>query len=358
MTEKNGQYLVYIGTYTNGASEGIYVYRLDLASGDLEYSSKATGVENPSFLNIHPSRRYLYAVNENGDGEVSAFAIDAQSGALTFLNRQSTHGSAPCHLSIDATGQCLLVANYGSGNVCAYAIHNDGTLGEASTNIQHRGSSIDENRQQGPHAHSITPDAANRFAFAADLGTDQVMIYRLDPNAAQLAPNDPPHAQVAGGQGPRHLDFHPNGKYAYLINEIGNTFTAFTYDADSGALDEMHTVSTLPEAYTETSHTADVHVHPSGKFVYGSNRGHDSIAIADIDPDSGRLSNVRCESTRGKNPRNFALDPTGAYLFAANMGSDNIFTFCIDQETGNLEATGQETQVPTPVCIKMMPVAD
>jgi 6-phosphogluconolactonase len=349
------QYFVYIGTYTKGASEGIYVYRLSMPSGALEYVSKTTGVENPSFLDIHPSQRYLYAVNENSEGEVSAFSIDASSGELTFLNKQSTHGAAPCHLSLDPSGQCVLVANYTSGNVCAYPIQSDGTLAAASTNIQHQGSSIGP-RQQGPHAHSITPDAAGRFAFAADLGTDQVLIYQFDPKG-ELTPHDPPYAPVEAGQGPRHFDFHPNGKYAYLINEIGNTFTAFTYDAASGTLDEIHSVSTLPEDFTGTSHCADVHIHPSGKFVYGSNRGHDSIAVATIDAATGRLSSVSCQSKGIKNPRNFALDPTGTYLFVANQDTDDIVTFRIDQTTGQLEPTGQVTEVPTPVCIKMMPIS-
>ena len=355
--QQTGQYYVFVGTYTRGASEGIYVYRLDLATGVLGYTDKATGVENPSFLDIHPTHRYLYAVNENNEGEIRAFALDPQKGALDFLNKQSTHGAAPCHLSVDASGQCALVANYGSGNVCAYPVREDGQLGEATSNIQHQGSSVDQNRQQGPHAHSITLDPANRFAFAADLGTDQVLVYQVDPAGAALAANDPPYAQVAAGQGPRHFGFHPNGRYAYLINEMGNTFTALTYDADRGALDEIHTLSTLPDDFSDTSHCADVHVHPSGKFVYGSNRGHDSIAIAAIDQDTGGLSIVGYQPTGGENPRNFALDPTGTFLFAANQDTDDIFTFRIDQQTGALEPTGQKTEVPTPVCLKMIPVA-
>ena len=349
------QYLVYIGTYTKGTSEGIYIYRLSMASGELEYAGKATGIENPSFLAIHPSQRYLYAVNENPEGEVSAFSIDADSGALTFLNKQSTHGNGPCHISLHPSGQCVLTANYGSGNVCAYSVQDDGTLAAASTNIQHQGSSVGL-RQKGPHAHSITPDAAGRFAFAADLGTDQILIYKLDP-AGGLTPNDPPHVAVEAGQGPRHFTFHPNGKYAYLINEIGSTLTAYTYDADSGVLGELHSISTLPADFDGASHTADVHVHPSGQFVYGSNRGHDSIAVAAVDPNSGRLSNVICQSTGIKNPRNFALDPSGTFLFVANQATDDIITFRIDQTSGQLEPTGQVTQVPTPVCIKMMPVS-
>jgi len=360
MTNQNNEILVYIGTYTHGESEGIYVYRMDKSSGALEFSSKATGVENPSFLAIGPQQRYLYAVNEIGQfagkpsGAVSAFSIDPETWELTFLNQQSSHGTAPCHLCVDKTGQFVLVANYGGGSVCVLPIQDDGSLGEASDFIQHEGKSVNPRRQESPHAHSIIMGPNNQYAFAADLGLDKIMIYQLDLTSGKLKPNDEPWAAVKPGAGPRHFDFHPNGKYAYLINEIDNTITAFTYDETNGTLNEIQAVPTLPEDFTDTSHCADIHVAPSGKFVYGSNRGHDSIVIFAIDEATGRLTFVDHESVRGQNPRNFAIDPTGTFLLSANQSTDNIVTFRIDQQTGKLTPTGQVTEVPAPVCLKMI----
>lgn len=353
--------LVYIGTYTSGKSEGIYVYRLDLASGALKFASKATGVKNPSFLAIHPQGRYLYSVNEVGDlagkpgGAVSAFAIDPNSGGLTFLNQQSSVGTGPCHLSLDKTGKFVLAANYGGGSICVLPTQDGGRLGEATDFIQHQGSSANPQRQQGPHAHYITPDPTNRYVFATDLGLDKILIYQLDLARGKLKPNAVPWAQVKAGAGPRHLDFHPNGKYAYLINEIDSTIVAYDYDEGHGALREIQTVPTLPKDFSGTSHTADVHVSPSGKFVYGSNRGHDSLAIFAIDEATGKLTYVGHESTQGKTPRNFAIDPTGSYLLAANQSSDTVVTFRIDQSTGKLRSTDQVAEVPTPVCLKLIP---
>ena len=353
---------VYVGTYTDGDSEGIYVYRLDGSSGALAYESKATGVENPSFLAIGPQGRFLYAVNEieefNGGpaGSVSAFSIEAHTGGLTFLNRRSTGGPGPCHLSIDRTGACVLAANYGGGSVSMLPIHHDGTLGDATGFIQHKGSSVDPERQEGPHAHSIVISPDNRCAFAPDLGLDEILIYKLDLTGGQLIPNDPPSVAVAAGAGPRHFDFHPDGKYAYVINEIGNTITAFGYDEARGALHAIETVPTLPDDFEGVSPTADIHVHRSGKILYGSNRGHDSIVIFRIDQDTGRLTYVDHASTRGQNPRNFAIDPTGSYLLAANQDTGNIVVFRIDEQTGRLTPTGHSADVPAPVCLKLIPV--
>ena len=364
MTKQNNEeILVYIGTYTSGKSEGIYVYRLEQSSGTLSFASKATGVDNPSFLAIHPQQHYLYAVNEIGEfagkpsGAVSAFSIEEKTGELTYLNQQPSHGTSPCHLSVDKTGQFVLVANYGGGSVCVLPIQDDGQLGEATDFIQHQGSSVNPQRQESPHAHSITQDAANRCAFAADLGLDKIMIYQLDLTQGKLKPNDEPWVQVKGGAGPRHFDFHPNGKYAYLINELDNTLIAFTYDETRGTLREIQTVPTLPDDFEGTSHTADVHVSPSGKFVYGSNRGHDSIVIFAIDEDTGKLTYVGHELTQGKSPRNFAIDPTGTFLLAANHSTDTIVTFRIDQQTGRLMPTGHVTEVPTPVCLKIIHIS-
>jgi 6-phosphogluconolactonase len=361
MSDQNGgQTLVYVGTYTRGESEGIYVYRMDPASGALEFSSKAIGIENPSFLDIDPSRRFLYAVAEIGGssgspgGAVNAYSITPGSGQLTYLNQQSTLGDGPCHLSVDHTGKYVLVANYGSGSVCILPVESDGRLGESTDFVQHEGSSVDPQRQQGPHAHSINIDAANRFAFAPDLGIDKVMIYRLDLSRGKLVPSDQRSVQIKAGAGPRHFDFHPGGGYAYVINELDSTVTAFAYDGSSGSLRELQTVSTLPDDFAGTSHTADVHVAPSGRFLYGSNRGHDSIAVFAIDEATGELSYVDREPTGGETPRNFAIDPTGTFLLAANQDTDTIVTFRIDQQTGKLESTGHVAEVPAPVCLKFL----
>ena len=312
-----GDYRVYIGTYTSGRSEGIYVYRMDGSSGALERAADAVSIENPSFVTIDPQRRHLYAVSESREtadtpsGAVSAFSIDPKSGGLTYLGRQSTGGEGPCHLTVDATGRSLLVANYGSGSVCVLPIQDGGGLGQATDFVQHQGSSIDPERQTGPYAHSVTLDAANRYVFAADLGLDQVLVYKLDADRGKLTPSDEPWVRLKAGAGPRHFDFHPSGAFAYVINELDSTLTAFGYDAAAGTLTEIETVSTLPEGFAGQSHCADVHVSPSGRFVYGSNRGHDSIVVFAIDGDTGRLDYVGHESTLGRTPRNFAIDPTG-----------------------------------------------
>jgi len=362
-TSKSGQYLVYFGTYTGGGkSKGIYLSRMDTPTGKLTEAELAAETANPSFLAIHPSRKFLYAVGEMGafggkkTGAVSAFAIGAD-GKLTLLNQVSSGGAGPCHLVVDKTGKCVLVANYSGGSVATLPIQADGKLAEATSVIQHVGSSVNPQRQKGPHAHSINLDAANRFAFAADLGLDKVLVYRLDPDKATLTANDPPSASVKPGAGPRHFAFHPTGKFAYVINEMDCTLTGFSYDAQRGALEELQTVSTLPDGQSvlPAYSTAEVLVHPSGKFVYGSNRGHDTIVVFAIAAD-GKLTYVEHQPTQGKTPRNFAMDPTGAYLLAENQGSDTVVVFRIDAQTGRLTATGQVVNVPAPVCAKFMPV--
>ena len=361
MSEIRGETLyLYVGTYTEGESEGIYVYRMHPITGALELASITDAGENPTFLAIHPQRRYLYAVNEisefdgKASGSVSAFAIDQTNGELTFLNRKSSVGDGPCHLVVDSIGNYVLAANYGGGSVCMLPILDDGRLGDATDFVQHEGSSADSGRQSAPHAHSIVTDPSNQYAFAPDLGLDKIKSYRLDLNAGKLVPNDPPHAAVAAGAGPRHFDFHPNRRFAYVINELDSTVTGFDYDEASGTLSEIQTISTLPEDFSGKSHTADVHVHLSGRFLYGSNRGHDSIAIFEIDQTSGRLRLIGYEPTQGETPRNFGIDPSGTFLLAANQNTDTIVTFQIDQETGNLNPTGQVTEVPAPVCLQFV----
>jgi len=348
---------VYIGTYTGPKSKGIYQLRLDLASGSLSTPELAGETINPSFLAVHPSRRFLYAVGEawgQAAGSLSAFAIAPDTGKLTLLNTQPTGGAGPCYVSVDKQGTNALVANYGSGSVCVLPIGKDGRLAEATAVVQHKGSGPNPKRQEGPHAHSINLDPTGRFALAADLGLDKVLVYRFDPAKGTLVPNDPPAASVAPGAGPRHLAFHPNGQFAYVINEMGNTVTAFRWDASRGTLGELQTVPTLPADFRGNSTTAEVQVHPSGRFLYGSNRGHDSIAIFAIDGEAGTLKPLGHQSTQGRNPRNFGIDPTGTYLLAANQNSDSIVVFRIDPQTGSLSPTGVTASVPSPVCVKLL----
>ncbi len=357
---KSGKAWVYIGTYTQRGSQGIYLARMDLAGGKLDLEGLAGEVVNPSFLAPHPNGKFLYAVGEVGQfaggkgGAVSAFAVNPETGRLSLLNQKSSRGAGPCHIVIDPTGRNALVANYGGGSVACLPIADDGCLGDAASFFQHEGSSVNRRRQERPHAHSINLDPANRFAFAPDLGIDKIMVYRFDPAAHRLEPNDPPAAPVAPGSGPRHFDFHPSARYAYAIGELASTITAFAYDAGRGTLEAIQTISTLPEGFNGTNTTADIHVHPSGKFVYGSNRGHDSIAMFSVDLGTGKLTSLGHRATEGKTPRNFGIDPTGAFLLAANQDTDNVVVFRIDGATGTLEPTGQSIRVPVPVCVKFL----
>jgi len=353
---------VYIGTYTQGGSKGIYLGRLDVQSGKLSIEGLAAEAVNPSFLAIHPDGKHVYAVGEIANfeeektGAVTAFAIDAESGKLREINRQPSAGAGPCHLVVDPTGQNVLVANYGAGSVACLPLRKDGGLQPASSAIQHEGSSVNPRRQKGPHAHSINVGPQNGFAYAADLGLDAILIYRFDARKGLLSPADPPQAKVAPGAGPRHFAFHPNGRTAYVINEMNSTVTAFAYDPEDGSLKELQTIGTLPEDFGGRNSTAEVRVHPSGKFLYGSNRGHDSIAIFSIDAKSGELTAVGHESTRGKTPRNFNLDPSGRILLAANQSSDSIAAFRVDSKTGKLAPLGDPVAVPRPVCIRFLAV--
>jgi len=359
MTEPT-QNLVYVGTYTSRGAEGIYACRYDPAAGTLAPLGVTTGIANPTFLALHPDGAHLYAVHEVGEidgqpgGALSAYAIDPATGALTFLNRQSTIGQGPCHVAVDQTGRYAMVANYGSGSVAMLPILGDGGLGEACDFHQHEGSGPDPRRQRGPHAHSVTVSPDNRFAFAADLGLDKMMAYRVDLERGKLVPNQVPFASTPPGAGPRHFAFHPNQAYAYVINELGNTVTAFGYDAAQGTLNELQTLSTLPDGFEGTSYCADLHFSQSGTFLYGSNRGHDSIVLFQVDSDSGTLTLIGHQSTLGRNPRNFGLAPNGDYLLAANQDSNSIVTFRVDKESGQLSPTGHVTQVPAPVCIQWL----
>jgi 6-phosphogluconolactonase len=353
-------WIMYVGTYTRAPSKGIYAYRFRGATGEvtpLGPGGLAAETENPSFLAVHPNQRFLYAVNEvsryegQEAGSVSAFAIEGANGTLRLLNRVSSRGGSPCHLSLDASGKWLFVANYGGGSVAAFPVRDDGTLGEAAEFAQHDGSSVNRSRQAGPHAHAAVVSPDNHFVLAADLGMDRVVAYPLDAAAGGLVTSAPRFATIAPGSGPRHLAFRPDGKFVYVLNEMFSSVGAFGYDARRGTLTELQTLSTLPKEFTGENSGAEIAVHPSSAFVYASNRGHDSIAIFRIDAAKGTLTATGHVPTQGKTPRNFAIDPSGRFLVAANQNSSTLVVFRIDQQTGNLTATGTTVQVPSPVCV-------
>jgi 6-phosphogluconolactonase len=356
------RYFVYLGTYTEKASKGIYACRFDPATDRLTSPGLAAETADPSFLAIDPTRRFLYAVNEvsqyegRTSGGVSAFAIAPGTGKLTFLNEVPSGGAGPCHLTVDKTGKYVLVANYGGGSLAVFPILKDGRLGQASAFVQHKGASVNPQRQEGPHAHSIYMSPDNRFVISADLGLDEVFIYRFDAAKGTLTPNIPPSATVSSGAGPRHFAFHPNRKFGYVIDELQSTITEFSYDAATGALDVLQPVSTLPPDFKGESTAAEVEVHPSGKFLYASNRGLDTIAVFAVNSRKGTLTPLAQVPTLGKTPRNFKIDPTGSYLFVANQDSDNVVQFRINPATGLLAPTGQVLQVPSPVCVTFLAI--
>lgn len=357
------EYWVYFGTYTDAVSRGIYVARFDSDSGMLGEVSLAVETEQPSFVALHPSRRFLVAVNETvgetGDraGGLTAFAIDRKSGELTRLNQVSSRGGAPCHLVISPDGTSVLVANYVGGNVASYRIDETGTLSEAVSVIDHQGSGPNASRQEGPHAHSINLDPSGKFAIAADLGTDKLEVHRFDAATSEMAVRPEAAVTLPPGSGPRHFAFHPDGKHAFVINELTSTLAALAWDATRGTFEVKQVESTLPGGMEVPGNsTAEVVVHPSGRWVYGSNRGHDSIAVFAWDDSKNRLTSVGHVKTGGKTPRNFAVDPTGGYLFAANQGSDFVTVFRIDGDTGALHEVSRVT-VPRPVCVRFLPVA-
>jgi len=333
-------YFAYIGTGGRD-SKGIYAFRFDSKTGKLDPVGLVAEARRPSFVALHPSGKYLYAVAESSGGAVSAYSIDMRTGMLTLLNTVSSKGDGPCYVRVDPTGKNVLVANYGGGSVAVLPIEADGKLRESTSFVQHAGAVADVKRQGGPRAHSFNPSPDNRFAVAADLGLDQLLVYRFDAAAGTITPNQPPYAKVAPRSGPRHFAFHPNGKKAYAINEISCTMTAFDYDAKTGVLKEIQTTSTLPPdvKVTDKMSTAEVQVHPSGKFLYGSNRGHDTIAVFSI-ASNGTMKLLENVSTQGKIPRNFSIDPSGSFLLAGNQDSNTIVVFRIDKKTGRLTPTG------------------
>jgi len=346
----------YVGTYTGGGSRGIYAFAFDTDTGDTGTVRLVAGSQNPSFLALHPKAKVIYAVNELDEvegepgGGLSAFAI-LDDGSLQILNQVSTVGGSPCHLAVTPGGGAVLVANYGGGSVVSYRLEADGRIGSRASFVQHRGSSVDPARQTGPHAHGVHLDPAGRFAFVPDLGLDQVRVYRVDPATGVLTPHEPASASLDPGSGPRHVALHPDGTFAWALNELRSTVTAFRLDSRAGVLTPVATVSTLPKEYRGNNSTAEIMVHPRGRFLYASNRGHDSVAVFVIDPKTGELDPVQHQPTGGRTPRNFNLTPDGRWLLAAGQGSDNVTVFQVDETTGRLRRHGAGVVVPSPVCL-------
>jgi 6-phosphogluconolactonase len=354
MMAQKDNYTLYIGTYTAKKSEGIYVYQFNTKTGDFAPLSIAKGISNPSFLAISPDQRFLYSGGSKKGDSVHAFAIDKQTHFLSLLNTQSLESSfGACHLAVDKTGRWLIVGNYASGSLNILPIQSDGRLEKVQQTIQHKGSSLVQPQQDRPHVHSINIAPNGKDVFVADLGTDKIMTYALDVQTGQITEGSPSFVKTAAGSGPRHLAFHPNGKFVYSIQEIDATVTGYIYK--NSALQAFQTISTLPTDYTGRKWCADIHISPDGKFLYGSNRAHESLVIYRIDKKTGQLTLVGHQSVNGKTPRNFAIDPTGRFVLVANQDSDNITVFKRDKKTGLLTATGKEMLVSQPVCLKFMP---
>jgi len=351
--------LVFVTAFATGEAGGIHAYEFDTNSGKLNHLHRTGGVENPFFLATSPDRKFLYSIHAKQfggkeDEQVAAYEVVGRGGELKLLNRQSAKGTAACYLDVDRTGRMLVVANYASGSVASLPLKPDGSLGEPESFFPHKGSSVNPQRQKEPHAHCIVVSPDNKYAFANDLGTDQILCYKLDPATAKLAPNDPPFAKAPAGAGPRHLTFHPNGKRVYVINELLNSVTVFDYDAVSGKLTQRQTISTLPADFKGTSHCADLKITPDGKFLYGTNRGHDSIACYAIG-DDGKLTLIAIEPSLGKGPQNLAITSDGAWLICANMPGNNVAVFRIDTRTGKLKSAGEPVKQNSPSCIMLLP---
>jgi len=350
--------LLFVTSFAGGEDGAIHAFRLQ-ENGSLKPASTTTEIDNPFFLALSPKGRFLYSIHAKAFGgkefeEVAAFTVDAASGKLTALNRQSAEGSASCYLSVDATGRTLLAANYTSGSIASLPIKKDGSLGKAASFFEHQGSGADPSRQKSAKAHSIITSPDNRFVIAADLGIDQVLVYKLDPQTAKLTPNDPPFVSSPAGSGPRHLTFGPSGEHLYAINELNNTLSVFRYEAKSGKLTLQQTVSTVPEDFDGKSYCADVKITPDGRYLYGTNRGHDSIAAYKIAAD-GQLSLIAIEPSLGKGPQNLAIAPDGQRLLCANMPGNNLVVFNIDSTTGRLKAQGEPIEIKMPSCILFLP---
>lgn len=356
------EYQVFVGTYTGEESRGIYSFSLDASEEKIEAFRLAAEAENPSFLAVHPNRRFLYAVNEVNkfDGKASG-AVDAyqirRDGSLLFLNQAATGGGAPCHLVVEAAGSFLLVANYSGGSVSVFRLGGDGLIGERTEIVQHLGSSRHPRRQRRPHAHSVNLDVGNRYVAVADLGVDKVFVYPLDAAAGRLRLAKAGAVSLPPGFGPRHFAFHPRGKLAFVNGELSSSLASLQWDSAVGTLEPLDRKPTLPADFAGSNSTAEVQCHPNGRFVYVSNRGHDSIAVFGVDAATGRLTPIEREPTQGQTPRHFGISPCGDYLLAANQRSNSIVVFRIDSESGKLEAAGLKVEAPTPVCVQFLPTA-
>jgi 6-phosphogluconolactonase len=353
----NSQHLAFVGTYTGKTgSKGIYAFEFDSTTGKLTLRGLAAETPSPSWVAVHPSGKFAYAANETGKAStITAFSVDAKSAKLTELNQLPALGQDPCYLSFDKTGKYLFAANYSSGNIVVFPILPDGKLGEHTANVTDAGTlGPNKQRQEGPHAHWVQVSPDNRFVFVSDLGLDAILSYRFDATKGKLTPNNPPLAKLAPGAGPRHVTFSPNGKFVYVISELKNTVTAFSYDADKGALHEFQVISTLPADFTGRNDDAEIAVHPSGKWLFASNRGHDTIAVFSVDAKTGNLAPVGDFPTHGKEPRHFTVDPTGQYLLVENQNSNTIVVFRIDP-TGPLTKVSEVTDIASPVCLTFLP---
>ncbi len=351
---KTKKCLAYFGTYTDGSSKGIYYCTFDSASGELSMpqASIQDALKNPSFLTVHPNGKYLYAVSETENGSIWSFKI-SDSGELKFLNKQASGGDGPCYVSIDNTGKVALAANYNSGSVASFPILADGSLGAAVSVIKHSGSGRDPKRQAGPHAHSISVSPNNRFAIACDLGADNLLIYKLNAEKAKISLAET--FQVRPGAGPRHFKFSANGKILYVANELSNNIAVYTFDQEKGKfIEEVQLISTVPNPDAPNT-VAEIQIDPSGKYLFCSNRGEDSIAVYSIDPNSGTLRPAAYQKTKGQTPRNFTIDPSGNYLIVCNQASNNVLVFKIDQSSGHLLQIEEPVTVPSPVCVKFVP---
>lgn len=353
----DNKHLLLVGSYAPKDKPGIYAFTFDSATGEMVSQGAFTGITNPSFLTVHPNNKWLYAVSETGqdsdgiEGSVWSFSIQHEPMKLQPINQHSTNGDWPCHVQIDVSGRWLIASNYGTGNAALFPILSNGALGEMKAFVQHEGYGPNISRQEGPHAHSATFTPDNRYVIVADLGIDQLVIYKFDADNGALLRHG--ETQTLPGAGPRHLAFHPNGQHVLVANELDSSVSVYAYDARPGTLHAEQTISTLPSDAPENT-AADIHFLPSGQHVYVSNRGHDSLAIFAVDEDPERLTAVTYQATYGKTPRNFAIDPSGAFLLTANQDTNNIVTFRINQTTGHLNYVGQKSDIPKPVCLKMV----
>jgi len=354
----SSHHLAFVGTYTGQTgSKGIYAFDFDSSAGKLTPKGLAAETPSPSWVAIHPSGKFSYAANETGKGStITAFSLDAKSAKLTQLNQLSALGEDPCYLSFDKTGKYLFAANYGSGNVVVFPILSDGNLGQPTANVKDAGPlGPNKERQEAPHAHWVQVSPDNRFVFVSDLGLDGILSYRFDSSKGTLTPNDPPIAKLDPGAGPRHVAFAPSGKFIYVVSELKNTVTAFSYNADKGTLHEFQVLSTLPDAFTGRNDDAEISVHPDGKWLFASNRGHDTIAVFSISPADGSLTHIGEFPTGGKEPRHFTIDPTGKFLLAENQNSNSIAVFRIDTAKGTLTQVSIANDFPSPVCLSFLP---